>query len=42
MPKQTCQCTHDGYQACVKAIMNYDYNANLDKIKREQVMVLIR
>jgi pimeloyl-ACP methyl ester carboxylesterase len=41
MLEQTCQCTHDGYRACAKAIMNYDYNADLDKIKREQVMVLV-
>jgi 3-oxoadipate enol-lactonase len=38
--KQTRACTFEGYKACAIAIMNYDYHSDLDKISKEQVLVL--
>lgn len=40
MLEQTSHCTFEGYRACANGIMNYDYEAGLGNILREQVMVL--
>lgn len=40
MLEQTSRCSYEGYRACAKAIMNYDYDADLEKIHTEDVMIL--
>jgi 3-oxoadipate enol-lactonase len=40
MLEQTNACTYEGYKACAHAVMNYDYDSELEKIKTEQVMIL--
>ncbi len=42
--KQTRACTFEGYSICAEAIMNYDYDSELDKVGvegGEKVMVLV-
>lgn len=40
MLKQTKACTLEGYKACAKAVMNYDYFSELKNIRKECVLVL--
>lgn len=40
MLEQARTCTYEGYTACANAVMNYDYDSELENIETKQVMIL--